>query len=744
MVFRYRMSLGSSRRLLRAVLAAVVVALAGGAPAHAAAAPAKANQPKLGKPSAVRTGAVVELRWQKTRSGHVEIKLKQRTKRVAARAGKTTLKLKDLRSAAALNARACRSGRPARCGRWQRIQVRSGSGRPDPDFVDHNVVWPGATPPAPTTPANDGVAPVPGSPDQPAGQTPKPNPLDPKAAPAMETDAVWPPPVRPLSASACAGRLIGSHATYDVGPGRAHEDLQTVPWLSLQAGDVVNIHARFNADGTPKPYRTKVGLRSKGTAAKPIYVNGVTDGDCRRPIIDGDGATTADDAAKAHFGSYGIGGNGVRDYGAQSLGLFLLWALGDEAVHDAKGRWTPSYITIQNLELRNARSTKTFENSGGGTTAWSHGASAIYAVRANHLTVENCVIEGNDQGVFTNTRGYTEDDHSDVTILRRNTFTGNGTGQSTEHNAYIQSRRALYEGNFFGQVWGGSSLKDRGSGTVVRFNHILSSARAIDLVDTEEENHAYIADDPLYDWAWVYGNVIRTDINLPLSNTGNTLAARPIHFGHDKDAARSRGEALFFYGNTYLHRAKWPGYYWTTLFQVGGNDDDVPFASARAEASGNVIWSDDGTVIWRFSASQKDGRVVLRGTNYRPFNWYDDEQTATVQRARRNPDHSFQLGPDGQPIWDATTTPLVETAGSTQLVGDSLPGHLAPKLDLTTLRPLAGSPAIDRGLVGPSSTPPGVTAANLSTDWQLTYPVGIEPRPVRGAALDLGALESTG
>ena len=60
-------------------------------------------------------------------------------------------------------------------------------------------------------------------------------------APAQASEA-WPPaPVR-SPADACAGPLTGSNKTINVGPGHEHSELTTVPWLSLSAGDVVNIH----------------------------------------------------------------------------------------------------------------------------------------------------------------------------------------------------------------------------------------------------------------------------------------------------------------------------------------------------------------------------------------------------------------------------------------------------------------------------------------------------------------------
>lgn len=53
----------------------------------------------------------------------------------------------------------------------------------------------------------------------------------------------------------------------------------------------------------------------------------------------------------------------------------------------------------------------------------------------------------------------------------------------------------------------------------------------------------------------------------------------------------------------------------------------------------------------------------------------------------------------------------------------------------------AVSPALDRGILGPLSTPAGATAEHLLVKGQFTEPMGIAVRPVWGGALDLGAFE---
>jgi hypothetical protein len=531
----------------------------------------------------------------------------------------------------------------------------------------------------------------------------------------MEDETTWPPAFKTLSSSACSTALVGSHATYNVGPGKTYTELTQVPWLSLVAGDVVNIYYRAAA------YKTKIGLRAQGTAAQPVYINGVTDSSCNRPIIDGDGAVMADDAKAVNFGGYGYS-NGVYDDGIQGLGLFIIYWTGTEMT-DARNYYVPKYITIQNLKLMNANVNKQYTNSVGVVKNYAYAASGIYAVRVQHLSVENCEITANGNGVFTNTRGGSTSDYSSYFIARRNKIYGNGNAsRSTEHNLYIQGKRSLYEGNYLGQAYGGSTVKDRSSASVFRYNYIQSSARALDLVESEEEYYDIVKVDPLYNYAWVYGNVIINDINLSLG-----LSARPIHFGHDNTTSRSRKGTLFFYGNTYVQRSTSSTYYYSTVFQVGGNDDDYPDSAAHVEASGNVFWSDNGTTIWRFLSSTRTGRLVLKGTNYIPTGWDATEKT------------SISYTGNSTSGWTSTGLSMVDTTGNTAIVGDTRSN--APALNSSTLAPTSSSPFLNKGIAGPSTTPTGATAANLTIQGEYTSPLGVKARVLNGSAWDLGAFE---
>lgn len=473
--------------------------------------------------------------------------------------------------------------------------------------------------------------------------------------------------------------MTGSHATYDVGPGKPYTELTNVPWLSLQAGDVVNIHYRA------EPYRTKIGLRAQGTANAPVVINGVTSDTCQRPVLNGESAVTATDARTAGFG---------RDI--QGAGLIQIY----RSPTDPYDTFTPRHITIQNLMLTGAKGGKSFKDNAGASATYGTFSAAIYAVRVHNLTVENCEITGNGLGVFTNTKGDTQDSYSANIIIRRNRIYDNGyTTDDHEHNLYIQARRALYEGNYIGQAFAGSSIKDRSSGTVIRYNMILASARAIDLVETEEEYFSNVEPDPLYHYAWVYGNIIVNDGQAPGGSAVNI-----VHWGFDNNQAKSRAGTLYFYQNTLINRVAQSKFWYTVPFQLG-KDGQAP-AGIKVEAASNIFWNAGGNE-WRFLSNV--GTLQFMGSNYVPTNWWP---TVPGQSAD------------------------VRTSGATMITG------LDPKLD-ANYAPLAVSPIAGQMILGASTTPSAATAANLQVAHQYKEGAGITALPSRltGSNGAIGALQ---
>lgn len=466
-------------------------------------------------------------------------------------------------------------------------------------------------------------------------------------APAMSSEVTWPPAYSGAvyTAAGCSTALRGSNRTFDVGPDKTYKELTDVPWLSLTAGDVVNIHYRDT------PYKTWFGLRAIGTAAAPVTINGVTNASCVRPTISGDGAVPAADAKAAGFGS-----------DIQGAGLIIIHRSPTDSLASHKA----AYIAIKNLTFTNARRGYSFKNYSGSTVAYPTFSTGIYAVRVDRLLVENSEFVNNGVGIFTNSRGGSSIDFSSYITIRGNKFDLNGYDDSYyEHGLYVQGRRVLYEGNYIGQARAGSSLKDRSSAPVVRYNYIKSSARALDLVETEEDVYQSgirnLRDDPLYDYAWVYGNTIVNDYS---SAYGSSI--RLVHWGHDNDLTKSHQGKLYFFNNTVVHRGYNSSAWYVSLFQMGSNWGEVTSASTFGiEAWDNVFTNEgnaQGTVEWR--AVWDLGTLDFKGTNYLPTGW----RTKT-----------------------SGTSATVNSAASTVLTGS------ASVIDATTFVPVSGATILNRG-----------------------------------------------
>jgi hypothetical protein len=474
--------------------------------------------------------------------------------------------------------------------------------------------------------------------------------------------------------------LTGSHATYNVGPGQMSTELTNVPWLSLQPGDVVNIYYRST------PYATKFALQSQGTAATPIIINGVTDASCNRPVISGNGAVTATDAINSGFFTTSAGA------AVENLGLItFLW--GPTEAYATP----PSYITIQNIAVTGAKGANTFTDHAGQMKSWSSsGGIGIYAVIARHVTIQNCLITGNDEGVFFNSQDTARTSY--YITLRGDVIYGNGLANSyLDHNIYVQAYRALYEGNYIGEVIPnslGSSLKDRSSGTVIRNNYIAASARAIDLVDTQVS--PILLADPLYNYAWVYGNVIVNDFSTP-AHSGDLIHWGGDSFGNQASSSNYRNGTLYFYYNTVIVEND-PNFEGDGIF-------DMPSNLQTVEARSNIFWFSNN------SASTTVGLGICCGTiNLDDTNWISTGWATTVQLA---------------------SSVVVNTNGAV-LQGTS-PGVNSD----FTLSAASGSPVIGQGVLAPTNVPSSAaTTANLQPTAQYSSQAAIVSRP---NANDLGA-----
>jgi hypothetical protein len=344
-------------------------------------------------------------------------------------------------------------------------------------------------------------------------------------------------PAIALAMVACAAhaqivsdRVEGTR-TFDIGPGQPHT-FDTVPFDSLLPGDVVNIHFQET------PYKYKFGLKARGTAENPVIINGVTDPDGRKPILDFQSARTAALTAKVF--------NNQAQYGESLGGIVIKRGQGDDYAGPK-----PSYIQLQHLEVRNAKGSYT----GLGNVSRRYGGSpaCIYVLASSHLLIDNLDVTGCAFGLFVMAKDGLMSQNSDNITIRRSKFYKNGKVNSWfEHGVYLQAAGALVEDNYFGDLIDGalgSSFKDRSAALIFRRNFIVSHARATDFVQSEGQDIDGIPFFPGYGTDYVYDNTYVID-----SETA-------IHYGGDNMGEQESGDELFipptpyrehlyFYNNT--------------------------------------------------------------------------------------------------------------------------------------------------------------------------------------------------
>jgi len=366
-------------------------------------------------------------------------------------------------------------------------------------------------------------------------------------------------------------------ATYAVGPGMPCLTPGDVPWEALAPGDSVLIHARAT------PYADKWVICRVGTQAQPIVVHGVPDpATGALPVIDGANAAT----------------RSALNFWSEERGVIKIGGANSPA--DTQ----PAWITLENLDVRGARTPNTFTGRNG-LTAYNANASAIYVEKGDHITIRNCHMHGCGNGFFC---AYQTSD----LLVERCWIEGNGNvGSIYEHNNYTEARGATFQFNHFGPLLagaGGNNLKDRSAGTVIRYNWIEGGNRQLDLVDSD---YAEFIGDPRYPQTFVYGNV--------LVETGDDGNSQIAHYGGDSGTtANYRKGMLYFHANTVVSKRTGN----TTLLRLSssGESADVRDNVVVVTAAGNRLGLLDqtGTLVatrnWLktgWVASHSGGPVAL-------------------------------------------------------------------------------------------------------------------------------------
>jgi len=386
---------------------------------------------------------------------------------------------------------------------------------------------------------------------------------------------------------------------YSVGPGQPLSSLSQVPWTELNPGDTVRIYYR------EEPYRERICLNLRGREDARITITGMKGPNGELPVISGENAIC--DSQFKDFFVLGDSNNGYEQYQ-----LILI----DKSRTDGNTH-EPGYITIENLKITRGYPDYTFTNVDGVSGInYSTFTSGIRINRGEHIKIRGCEFTENSLGIFL--RELPEDYAipNDI-IIEGCYFHYNGVvGSHFEHNIYIQGINVTVQYCWFDQLrpgGTGSTIKSRAAGTVIRYNMIKSSTRAIDIVDVEEGINI-IYNHPAYSKTYIYGNVIENFVN---PDSEYPFAANMIHYGYDNNIDTSRRGILYFYNNTVsiiCNRSDW---WWTNLFQPSTEDENVVILN-------NIIHVQPRTyeaIPTNFSIATQSGTVSLNGTNWITSGW---------------------------------------------------------------------------------------------------------------------------
>lgn len=462
---------------------------------------------------------------------------------------------------------------------------------------------------------------------------------------------------------------------YTVGPGQAHAELTTVPWLDLKAGDQVHIHWR------EQPYRTKIGIMGRGTANQRIVIRGIPGPGGQRPEISGDGAVTA------------IQNRGFfNQQWDEFLGVVVI-KRGSNQPWGSK----PGYITIDGLKITGGHPDYGYTDQNGNPARYRAGSGGIWAVVAENFVVRNCEITNNGNGLFVLSKDEEATVSRDVLVQNNHIHTNGIVGSYFEHNIYTQVAAITFEGNRIGRLRPGaegSSLKDRSSSTVIRYNWIEPNALAIDLVDPEDSGNILI-NEPGFNNSYVYGNFIYHDA-VRAKRRGEVVASRMIHFGGDSGQTDIYRKRLHFFHNTVVIRSNLSDSWRMHVFKLSTESQSV-------HASNNVLYREGDS---NFMLMTEFGDAWLHGRNWMSNGWQNGDERYFVGNVRM------------------TQSPIT---GESPALAD-----IANK----NLEPQQGSVIVDAA----GSLPAELNSHPLRRTYWPAY--GTDARAVQGSGADIGAYEA--
>jgi hypothetical protein len=321
--------------------------------------------------------------------------------------------------------------------------------------------------------------------------------------------------------------------------------LSEIDWPSLD-GDTVEIVGRTD------------GYHERIVVSNPCHVVAVPNSKGVMPIIDGKDATTDKQFA-------------ISYPPIEENGLVMVWRT------VASGDVIPTGITLENVEIRGANPNNSYTGADGVTKKWGGYASGVYGIRYDGLTLRNCTIHDNSNGVLSGDSQPTKNYRQEGCRIF-----GNGlVGSDQCHGTYVQAVGAVYIGNWYGKHRAGAfggSLKDRSSNTLIDGNTIVANGRCVDL-------SAFYGDSAAARLTADQGATVRHNLLL---DDGSALDA--IY----REGGRALGTVTAVLYNTIIYRVDQSTAYYvrpwraendpTATLQIVGNLVDVQPATASGRA----------------------------------------------------------------------------------------------------------------------------------------------------------------
>jgi hypothetical protein len=354
-----------------------------------------------------------------------------------------------------------------------------------------------------------------------------------------------------LSLALLTMTLKAEAASYDVGPGKTLTSLFSVPWKTLQPGDVVNIY--------PKPggYKEKIQVSASGTSAQHIVIRGIPDpATGALPILDANGAVE----------------DPSTDWRNPVLSDFGMITVSPRKSVYVYGQPGVSFVDIETLDIRNAYYTAdnsiTYTDQTGAVRRWDGFACGVYVEWALDFTLRGCEISNCGNGFFANSKNGAVQSSARL-LIEKNYFHDNSLPSTVdpvtgavisngyhEHHIYTESVGVTIQFNKFGRLHPGAhgcAIKDRSSGEVIRYNEfdMLEESNVLALLDPQGGS-GYIEQQPHYLDSYVYGNLVT--IENYASDT--ELFWWGAYNGSSQYPALHRGTLYFYHNTVVVHHGK--------------------------------------------------------------------------------------------------------------------------------------------------------------------------------------------